>query len=151
MFGATQTVDMISSLKRSYGRVEVAVLNVDLLPNSIDTVVISDRLFSLPIQVEGVMGNEVHNNPMDVDEGNPGAVNSVVGSPVMVQTMSQEAVVQDRKARKIGSRNRNIALQWKISQQRRCMALVTIRLKLARVLKAMDRTKLWSLLRAREY
>jgi hypothetical protein len=76
MFGATQTVDMISSLKRSYGRVEVAVLNVDLLPNSIDTVVIGDRIFSLSIQVEGVMGNEVHNNPMDVDEGNPGAVNS---------------------------------------------------------------------------
>jgi hypothetical protein len=53
MLGATQSVDMISSLKRDYGRVEVAVLNVDLLPNSIDTIVIGDRLFSLPIQVEG--------------------------------------------------------------------------------------------------
>jgi hypothetical protein len=53
MLGATQSVDMISSLRRNYGHVEVAVLNVDLLLNSIDTVVIGDRLFSLPIQVEG--------------------------------------------------------------------------------------------------
>jgi hypothetical protein len=76
MLGVTQSVDMISSLKRNYGRVEVAVLNVDLLPNSIDTVVIGDRLFSLPIQVEGPEGHEVHNNQMEVDEGNSGVGNS---------------------------------------------------------------------------
>jgi hypothetical protein len=51
--GATQAVDMISSLKKDYARVEVAVLSVDLLPNMIDTMVIGDRMFSLPIQVEG--------------------------------------------------------------------------------------------------
>jgi hypothetical protein len=38
-------------------------------------------LFSLPIQVEGVEGIEVHNNKMDVDEGNPGAGNSGGGQP----------------------------------------------------------------------
>jgi hypothetical protein len=71
MLGATQSVDMINSLKQDYGRVEVAVLNVDLLPNSIDTVVIGDRLFSLPIQVEGFEVNNLHDNQMDLDEGNP--------------------------------------------------------------------------------
>jgi hypothetical protein len=65
MLGATQSVDMISSLKRNYGHVEVAVLNVELLPNSIDMIVIGDRLFSLPNQVERVEGNEVHNNQID--------------------------------------------------------------------------------------
>jgi hypothetical protein len=79
MLGATQYVDMISSLRRNYGRVEVAVLNVDLLPSSIDTVVIGDRLFSLPIQVEGPEGHEVHNNQMEIDEGNSGADNSREG------------------------------------------------------------------------
>jgi hypothetical protein len=52
------------------------VLNVDLLLNSIDTVVIGDRLFSLPIQVEGPKGHEVHNNQMEVDEWNSGVGNS---------------------------------------------------------------------------
>jgi hypothetical protein len=47
----------------------VAVLNVDLLPNSSDTVVIGDRLFSLPIQVEGLEENELHVAQMDVDNG----------------------------------------------------------------------------------
>jgi hypothetical protein len=75
----------------------------------------------------------------------------VVSSSVMVQTMAKGAVMQDRKVRKIHSRNHNIALQLKIRQQRRCMALVTIKLKLARVLKSLERTKRWSLLRAREY
>jgi hypothetical protein len=51
MLGATQSVDMVTSLRKNYGRVEVAMLNVDLLPNMIDTVVIGDRLYSLPIQV----------------------------------------------------------------------------------------------------
>jgi hypothetical protein len=36
MLGATQAVDMISSLRTDYGHVEVAVLNVDLLPGSIE-------------------------------------------------------------------------------------------------------------------
>jgi hypothetical protein len=46
MLGATQSVDMITSLRRNYGRVEVAVLNVDLLLNSIDTFVIGETVFS---------------------------------------------------------------------------------------------------------
>jgi hypothetical protein len=43
MLGVTQTVDMVTTLRKAYGCVEVAVLNVDLLPNMIDTVVIGDR------------------------------------------------------------------------------------------------------------
>jgi hypothetical protein len=54
MLGATQSVDMISTLRNNYDRAEVAVLNVDLLPNIIDTVVIGDRMFSLLIQLEGL-------------------------------------------------------------------------------------------------
>jgi hypothetical protein len=63
MLGATQSVDMISSLRQKYGRVEVAVLNVELLSIVIGTVVIGDRMFSLPIQVEGrgdVDPNDIH-------------------------------------------------------------------------------------------
>jgi hypothetical protein len=67
MLGATQNVDMVTSLKQNYGRVEVVVLNVDLIPNMIDTVVIGDRLFSLPIQVEGRVANEDHEVQMDLD------------------------------------------------------------------------------------
>jgi hypothetical protein len=77
MLGATQSVDMISSLKQDYGSVEVAVLNVDLLPNSIDTAVIGDRLFTLPIQVEGLEVNNLHGNQMDLDEGNAGGDRSM--------------------------------------------------------------------------
>jgi hypothetical protein len=69
MLGATQSVDMVTSLRKNYSRVEVAVLNVDLLPNLIDTSVIGDRLFSLPIQVEGREDNEEGEAQMDVDEG----------------------------------------------------------------------------------
>jgi hypothetical protein len=69
MLGATQTIDMVTSLKKNYGRVEVAVLNVDLLPNLIDTVVIGDRLYSLPIQVEGREVNMELGTQMDVDGG----------------------------------------------------------------------------------
>jgi hypothetical protein len=69
MLGATQTVDMVTSSKQNYGRVEVVVLNVDLIPNMIDTVVIGDRLFSLPIQVDGRVENEEHEVQMDLDEG----------------------------------------------------------------------------------
>jgi hypothetical protein len=54
MLGATQSVDMISSMRNDYGRAEVVVLNVDLLSNIIDTVVIGDRMFSLLIQLEGL-------------------------------------------------------------------------------------------------
>jgi hypothetical protein len=40
---------MITSSRKNYGRVEVAVLNVDLLLNLIDTVVIGDwALFFAP-------------------------------------------------------------------------------------------------------
>jgi hypothetical protein len=70
MLGATQSVYMISSLKKDYGRVEVVVLNVERLPTSIDMVVIGDRLFSFPIQVEGLQENGVHDAQMDVDDGN---------------------------------------------------------------------------------
>jgi hypothetical protein len=69
-----------TSLKKEYGRVEVAVLNTDLLPNSIDTVIIGDRLFSLPIQVEGLEANEEHNNQMEVNDGDSGAANSSAGN-----------------------------------------------------------------------
>jgi hypothetical protein len=37
MLGASQSVVMISSLRNDYNCVEVAVLNVDLLPSSIDS------------------------------------------------------------------------------------------------------------------
>jgi hypothetical protein len=60
---------MVTSSKQIYGRVEVVVLNVDLIPNMIDTVVIGDRLFSLPIQVEGRVKNEEHEVQIDLDEG----------------------------------------------------------------------------------
>jgi hypothetical protein len=74
MLGVTQSVDMVTSLRKNYSRVEVAVLNVDLLPNLIDTVVIGDRLYSLPIQVEGREDNEEVETQMDVDdEGNDNA------------------------------------------------------------------------------
>jgi hypothetical protein len=46
MLGATQSVDMIRPLRNDYIRVEVAVLNVDILPNSIDSIVIGDRLLT---------------------------------------------------------------------------------------------------------
>jgi hypothetical protein len=72
MLGATQSVDIIRSLRNDYGRVEVAVLNVDLLPNSIDSVVIGDRLYSLPIMVEGREDEVDEENHMEVDNGNSG-------------------------------------------------------------------------------
>jgi hypothetical protein len=85
MLEATQVVDMISSLKREYGRVEVAVLNVDLLPNMIDTVVIGDILYSLPIQVEVLDDNEEHEEKMDMDDGHTGAARG--GVKIMKQTL----------------------------------------------------------------
>jgi hypothetical protein len=69
MLGATQLVDMVTSSRKNYGRVEVVVLNVDLLPNLIDTVVIGDSLFSLPIQVEGREDHEEAEAQMEVDDG----------------------------------------------------------------------------------
>jgi hypothetical protein len=41
----------------------------DLLPDMIDMVVIGDRLFSLPIQVEGREGNEEAGVQMELDNG----------------------------------------------------------------------------------
>jgi hypothetical protein len=87
MLGVTQSVDMITSSKKEYGRVEVAVLNTDLLPNSIDTVVIGDRLFSLPIQAEGLEANEEHNNQMEVDDGDLVLVILVLGIMVKEEMM----------------------------------------------------------------
>jgi hypothetical protein len=69
MLGATQTIDMVTSLKKNYGQVEVVVINVDLHPNLIDTVVIGDRLYSLPIQVEGREVNMELGTQMDVEDG----------------------------------------------------------------------------------
>jgi hypothetical protein len=60
-------------IKKHYGHVEVAVLNVDFLPNRIDTVVIGDRLFPLPIPVEGRDDEAPHVGHMDVDDGNSDA------------------------------------------------------------------------------
>jgi hypothetical protein len=74
MLGAIQSVDMITLSRKNYGRVEVAVLNVDLLSNLIDTVVIGDKLFSLLIQVEGREDHEEAEAQMEVDGGgNDGA------------------------------------------------------------------------------
>jgi hypothetical protein len=60
-------------IKKHYGHVEVAVLNVDFLPNRIDTVVIRDKLFPLPIPVEGRDDEAPHVGHMDVDDGNSDA------------------------------------------------------------------------------
>jgi hypothetical protein len=57
------------------------VLIVDLLPNMIDTVVIGDRLFSLPIQVEGREENEEVEAQMDVDEGGSDKANDSGNPP----------------------------------------------------------------------
>jgi hypothetical protein len=76
MLGATQLVDMISSRRNDYGHAEVAILNVDILPNRIDSVVIGDRLYSLPIQVEGRGEQVAQENQMDVDHGNHGVGSS---------------------------------------------------------------------------
>jgi hypothetical protein len=73
MLGATQSVDMISSLRTDYGRVEVAVLNVDILPDKIDTVVIGDRLYSLPIKVEGRDDEAAVDAQMELEDGSSGA------------------------------------------------------------------------------
>jgi hypothetical protein len=70
MLGATQSVDMISSLRNDYGQVEVVVLNVDLLPSIIDTIVIGDRMVSLPIQLEGLDDVAALDLHMNVDDGN---------------------------------------------------------------------------------
>jgi hypothetical protein len=72
------SVDMISALRRDYGRVQVTVLNMDLIPNSIDTVVVGDTvlnmdLFTLSIAVEGHEADGADNMHMDVEEGNDGA------------------------------------------------------------------------------
>jgi hypothetical protein len=73
MLGATQSVDMISSLRTDYGRVEVAVLNLDILPDKIDTVVIGDRLYSLPIKVEGRDEDAAVVAQMETEDGSSGA------------------------------------------------------------------------------
>jgi hypothetical protein len=96
MLGVTQSVDMITSSKKEYGHVEVAVLNTDLLPNSIDTVVISDRLFSLPIQAEGLEANEEHNNQMEVDDGDLVLVILVLGIMVKEEMMDRKRIMQVR-------------------------------------------------------
>jgi hypothetical protein len=70
MLGATKSVDMMCSLRNDFARVEVAVLNIDLLPNNTDTIVIGDRLFSLPIQVEGREDEAAYDCQMEVDDGN---------------------------------------------------------------------------------
>jgi hypothetical protein len=64
-----QSVDMIPSLRNDYGRVEVDVLDVNLLPNKIESVVIGDRLFTLPIQVEG-RDDAPPDQHMEVDNNN---------------------------------------------------------------------------------
>jgi hypothetical protein len=96
MLGVTQSVDMITSSKKEYGRVEVAVLNTDLLPNSIDTVFIGDRLFSLPIQAEGLEANEEHNNQMEVDDGDLVLVILVLGIMVKEEMMDRKRIMQVR-------------------------------------------------------
>jgi hypothetical protein len=90
--GATQAVDMISSLKKDYARVEVAVLSVDLLPNMIDTMVIGDRMFSLPIQVEGRDDNAERQELMDLDNGHDGAPHGQYNADLVPDTQqpSQE-------------------------------------------------------------
>jgi hypothetical protein len=62
MLGAIQSVDMILSLW---------VLDVNLLPNQIEYVVVGDRLFTLPIQVEG-RDDVPRDQNMEVDNNNDG-------------------------------------------------------------------------------
>jgi hypothetical protein len=45
------------------------VLNIYLIPNMIDTIVIGDKIFSLPIHVEGRVENEELEVHMELDEG----------------------------------------------------------------------------------
>jgi hypothetical protein len=74
MLGAMQTVDMISSLRNNYGRVDVAVLKVDLILESIVTVVIWDWLFLCLFVWKGTeMLRQMLYISMEVDEGNSGA------------------------------------------------------------------------------
>jgi hypothetical protein len=104
MLGATQSVDMVTSLRKNYGRVEVAVLNVDLLSNVIDTVVIGDRLFSLPIQVEGREDNEETGVHMDLDD----VMNDDANTDKSTEEGDQGNREKDSQYRAGGSGHKNI-------------------------------------------
>ena len=69
MLGATQSVDMISCLRHEYGRVQVSVLDVSLLPNTIESVIIGDRLYTLPIEAGGD-NDAAQENFMELDNDN---------------------------------------------------------------------------------
>jgi hypothetical protein len=51
MLGSTQTVDMETTRKGNFGRVQVAVLNPSLIPEQLD-VVIGDHYFEVEFEVE---------------------------------------------------------------------------------------------------
>jgi hypothetical protein len=101
MLGATQSVDMISSLRNDYGQVEVVVLSVDLLPNSIDSVIIGDRLYTLPIHVEGRDEVDIHAHHMEVDDGN----NGVEGSGEQEQRETRDSPNNSTQEKEQGREN----------------------------------------------
>jgi hypothetical protein len=113
MLGATQTVDTVTSLRQYYGRVEVAVLNVDLLPNMIDTVVIGDRLYSLPIQVEGREDNEEVEAQMDLVDG---ANDNANGSDK--PTESKEEKFSEGKRTMIGQKVQATGMNIQVEQSK---------------------------------
>jgi hypothetical protein len=51
MFGATQRVDMITTRKNKFGRFQIAVLNMSVVPTKMD-VVIGARFFELQFEIE---------------------------------------------------------------------------------------------------
>ncbi|TVU25382.1 hypothetical protein EJB05_27876, partial [Eragrostis curvula] len=67
MLGATQAVDMTSTIDNSYGRVQVAVMNVNRIPRKLD-VVIGKRFYVVRLQVEGRDPEPIGEN-MNIDDG----------------------------------------------------------------------------------
>ncbi|TVT97097.1 hypothetical protein EJB05_57668, partial [Eragrostis curvula] len=67
MLGATQAVDMLGAEGTMYGRVQVAVMNVQRVPRKLDTV-INKRFYQVGLQVEG-RDPEPGDDGMDVDGG----------------------------------------------------------------------------------
>ncbi|RLN35020.1 uncharacterized protein C2845_PM03G23410 [Panicum miliaceum] len=65
MLGSTQTVDMESTRKNEFGRIQVAVLNPMLIPARLD-VVIGDHYFELDFEVEK-LGVDENGEEIEVD------------------------------------------------------------------------------------
>ena len=65
MLGSTQTLDMESTRKNDFGRIQVAVLNPMLIPSHMD-VVIGDHYFELDFEVEK-LGLDENGEEVEVD------------------------------------------------------------------------------------